>query len=781
MRLALRRLLAEGNCLRCLRYQLHAFETLLNRPALQVFGDYKGRLRTRTAKANSTRTGPAVTKSNYAIVPLDNGSASRATLVRRVSRDETNDKANRIKKKLRLQKSWNERKVVMNEYLHRSELYDCEQILWRLLDSYDFRNDFGIWLELANVRRRVHGIEGIRLVWRAMLARGLDLPTVGALADTTWTQCLDLGFEDSEILKEIFIYARELKESHGQAWPKLYATVLSHHLRACPGKVWLCHTRLHKHFPPTSDQFRGLFTLALPNKTLRQIYLKMHESFPYVRLYDFAILELCRQGLYETAAVWHERLIRRGDFPSDARKAEPVLRYLAVNGDKNRLMEFTRLMVEAGVSFAVYRDKDVKVPSFISRDIVMPPLGQIDEPSEKKFSDGFCARLFATKVFSIDTVVSSLVFLRVEEIGPQALREVATRELPCNPYSRAIQVRLDQLREAGISTGDSTFSIVVWKLAAEGKDHLLRNVISCDLHSDTFEDHDLQESLLPHYQEQRDTMAFTRTITILTAKVPERFIEAKRLNFVLRAFLTSRDLPGVIRTIGHMREQHIQIESKSTMHMRETMLSQRNAGHRPATTKELDFLIRIWQDVLRSGGFIPPSAWIEVVRRLGMSGRLLTFERLALWLAAWYSSPDFRDSQACNSFRGHHKAAFPHPLMSVDLKPSSPFHPLQTLFPRSLQQGIIAWGFQHTSDTRDRKRQRLDWTWGLSLLRKLREAQVRVPTPVVAKAFRLRLLAIYGHSRSIRKVNRVNTRWDRSGFDLYMRKAKQIWGKDLIK
>ncbi|KAL8941705.1 MAG: hypothetical protein Q9216_002078 [Gyalolechia sp. 2 TL-2023] len=694
--------------------------------------------------------------SNHSTVPLFNdGSIPKRGLVRRISRDETKDRVSEIKREIRRKESLTERVVAFNEKLQRSDPYDQEQIIWRLLDAYDFRKDLSFWLELANVRQRLNGVEGIRLIWKAIRTGGLGLPAVGASADALWTQLLRLGFEDAEILKEVFIYARQQKEASSQTWSKLYAAVLCHHIQKVPGKVWICHMRLYKHFPPTSHQFQQLLRFSLHDENLRQIYLRMHESFPYIRLYDFAIPQLCRQGLYATATTWHEKLIRRGDYPSDARQAEPVLRYLALNGDKNRLMEYTRLMVEAGVSFAAYRDKDIRLPSFISRDIVRPPLGHVEEIPEKKFSDGFCARLFATKVFSLDTVINSLVFLGVQEIGPQALREMASREIFHDPYHLALQARLDQLREVGILTDDSVFCVVVCKLVAEEKDHLLRNVISCDLHSDTFEDHELQESLLPHYQEQCDTTAFTRTIMILTAKVPERLLETKQLNYVLRAFLTRRDIPGVMRTIDKMREQHIQLETKSTMHMRKTMLSHRNIGRRPATTEELDLLIRIWQDVLCSDGFIPPNAWTEILRRLGMSGRLLAFERLALWLAAWYSSPEFRASQTCNSFGKYRKSAFPHPLMSIDLKPSNHLHPLSILFPRSLQQGIIAWGFQCSPSSQDRGQGRPDWTWGLSLLRKLREANVHVLTPVVAKAFKLRLLTMFGHDSTATVENMV--------------------------
>ena len=781
MRLALRRLLTHTDYLRYPSYQLPALEAFVGLSVSNTARDYQRRLTACTPRSSSNQAQYNATRSsNYLVVPADNASAPGTRLVRRVLQDVPPDKDSQIKSEMRLKHSRNERIVVFKEHLDQSGRHDHERTIWRLLDVYELRRDFRLWLDLATARRRSHGVEGIRLVWRTMLSRNLDLPVEGPSADGLWTHLLELGFEDPHVLEEIFIYVRAQKEAHGRAWPHLYASVLSHHIRASSGKTWLCHMRLHKHFPPTSQQFQQLLTLASPDEKLRQIYLKMHESFPYIHLYDFAISELCKQGLYATAAMWHEKLIRRGDCPSDARKAEPVLRFLAVSGDKSRLMEYTRLMVEAGVSFAAYRDKNVKIPSFISHNIVVPPLGQFDETPEKKLSDGFCARLFATRVFSVDTVIGSLVFLGAEQIGPQALREMAARDLCYNPFHQAVQARLDQLREAGISTGDSTFSLVVRRLAAEGKDDLLRNVISCDLHSDTFDDHDLQESLLPHYQEQDDKMAFTRTIMILTARLSDRFVEAKRLNYVLRAHLTRRDLSGVKRIIEEMREHEVQVEPKSTMHMRETMLSQRNVGHRPANTKELDFLIRMWQDALRSGVMIPPYAWTEILRRLGMCGRLLAFERLALWLAAWYSSPHFRASQSCNTYGRYATIAFPHPLMSIDIKPSNPMHPLRTLFPPSLQRGIVAWGFQHDCYTIDRRQRQLDWTWGLFLLRRLRDADVHILNLVVAKAFKLRLVTMFGYGRSKRKINRVGRRWDRSDFELYIRKAKEIWGRDLI-
>ncbi|KAI4128040.1 MAG: hypothetical protein LQ338_002931 [Usnochroma carphineum] len=786
MRLALQRLLGHDDALHCLRRTFIISTVFGKSPASHVCLKFE----------LSLRNGRALSRCVSALSLRCSSLQSPVTtlkLIRRVWRGGTNEKASDIKEGLRCKTLNNRPQQSQAKYLRPVGCSGHERLLWHRLDADASAKDFSIWQELLHIRRRDHGVEGIRLVWQAVLEKRLELPTTGTSADVLWTHFLDLGFKDPKALKGILIYAWELKNARDRAWSKLYATVLGHHLRQNHDEVWDWHMRLYKHFPPSSQQFRQLLTLALHDEKLRETYEKMHASLPQIHIYNFAIPQLCRRGLYATAVKWHEKLIRRGDCPSDARKAEPVLRYLAMNGNRTRLDECTRLMVDNGVSFAAYRNKDVKVPSFILRDIVMPAPAQPDKTPEKKLSDGFCARLFATKVFSINAVIGSLVFLGAKEIGPQALREMAARELDQKPYHQAIQARLDQLKEDGISTGDSAFSVLVRQFAAERQDHLLRDVITCDLHSDTFEDHDLQESLLPRCQEQRDTTAFSRTLAILMVKVPEHLVDSKRLNYILRSNLTRRDLPGITSTIEQMQEQHIHTESKTIMHMRQTMLFSRQPGHRPQVTEDLDLLIRVWQSFLRSGSFLPPNAWTEILRRLGMSGQLEKFQSLALWLARWYSSSEFRESQMCMSDHKRPTAGVKHhhPLLGIDVEPSDPWHPLQKLFPRNLQQGILAWGFlhtcrnDHTHFTRDQEQQReLDWTWGLSLLRTLRsEHSVHIPTPVVAKAFKLRLRALFSPAgRLRRKISKGGERHDiRPSASFYIERANKIWGKDLLR
>ncbi|KAI4244134.1 MAG: hypothetical protein L6R40_003118 [Gallowayella cf. fulva] len=541
--------------------------------------------------------------------------------------------------------------------------------------------------------------------------------------------------------------------------------------------------RLHKHFPPSNQQLRKLFMLALPDEKLRQLYLAMHKYFPQARIYDIAIPELCKQGLYATAVTWHKKLIERKDLPSSVRTTELVMHYLAMTGAKTQLMECTRLMVAAGVTFTPYKAQNILIPTAISRKLMNVSEDENDDGSENGYSDEFCARLVATRFFSIENIINTLGFLGVREIGPLALRELATRELPHNPYCRAVQDRLDQLSKASVSTGRSTFSILVRRLAAEGQSHLLANVVACDLHTDTFEDYNLQESLLTFYHENSDTIAFNRTMAILTAKVPERDVLTRRWNLLLRSYLTRRELQAVKNTVGKMQELQLPIEPRSATHMGQTLLSRRQTGRRPADTEELGLLVHIWQDVLRSGSQVPPYVWTEILRRLGMSGRLVALERLALWLAAWYSSPANRTSMSCILSRSAGDTELLHPTTNIDLKPNNPLHPLHVIFAPALQQAIVAWGFQHSHSARQgrgRHLSRLDWTWGLSLLRKLRDRNVHVGQQNVSKAFRLRILILFGPSDSKRKINRLIRQRNKDSLGLYIKKAKEVWGLDLL-
>ncbi|KAL8992600.1 MAG: hypothetical protein Q9169_006977 [Polycauliona sp. 2 TL-2023] len=802
MRLALQRLLANPDVLRYLRGSLRVSNGLAKlptagpcsgcirrlghgnvrhhvilKPSQHEPGKYTARKAPRPDAKTTAKKTPRPNPPNHGFAAITVGPSVPAS-------NEADETVNKPRWRSQRRRSLRKEPETVDKQPQSPSSIHRERVIWRLLDETKAPDDSYLWLELAQTRRRVYGITGLRLVWKSMLERGCKLPTAGPAANGLWHCFLELGFEDPDVLEAIFLYARRLKEDHGRVWPKLYAAAVGHYLQHQPDRAWLCHLRLHKHFSPSNRQLRDLFMISPTKEKPRRIFLGMHECFSYARIYDVAIPELCTQGLYATAVTWHKKLIGRGDLPTNAKATEPVLRYLAATGQNGRVMEYARLMVAAGVSFIPYDTKGFIVSPGMPHKLLQMAEDVKNNSPNNGYSDDFCARLMATRFFSIETIIKTLGFLGIREIGPLALRAMATRELGHSPYDRVVEQRLDQLTDAGMSTGDSTFSILLRKFIAEGRSHVLASIVSCDLHTDTFDDHNLQESLLTFYHETSDTTAFERTMAILLVRVPEGLILARRWNLILRSYVCRQKLGAVKSTIERMQNLQVQIEPRSVTHMSQKLLSPRQISRGPAETEEVDLLIRIWQDVLRSGGLVPPWIWTEIFRRLGMSGSLVMFERLALWLAAWYSSPTYRTSLSCLLTQNKGDSEPLHPGMTIDMNPNNPMHPLHIIFPPKLQQAIIAWGFQHTfpglakSVTHGR---RPDWTWGLALLRKLHDSKVYIRQQTVSKAFKLRLIGLFGPGQSKRKINRLARRRNREGLVGYIGRSREVWGADLLR
>ncbi|KAI4159208.1 MAG: hypothetical protein LQ342_006791 [Letrouitia transgressa] len=721
---------------------------------------------------------------------------SKDALVRRQSVDFKPQAVRPLQKAFTGGKSW---RKYLRTFAQIDEQADLSSQSLHLVKHVKFRTDFELWLELVRFRRRIYGVDGLRIIWKHIQEGDLRLPTYGYIAEELWQQFLDLGFEDDGVLKELFVYAMKLKADTGSSWHHLYAKTLAQSLQQNPSKAWVCHTQLKKYFPPTVQQFQHLIPVSLSNKMTRRVFLRIHKEFPNHCIYDTAIPELCRRKMYTTALKWHRILAEdRNDLPSSSKICEPLIRYLTLSGDTARTIEITQRLVAAGVPFSAPLNRSSKPNLAISGNFMSNQLAEVFGIKRIRFDDAFCARLFATKVFSIDTAINGLSILGVDNIGPISLREMASKEHEV-PYSMNIRQRLKQLEERKISIGKSTFSLLVRRLANENQDLVLKDLVTCDLHPDTFDDKDLQENLLAFYQDKGDQVAFDRTLAVLTARTPSQLRDVKRSNLILRAHMARRDVPNIVLAVERMRELRLPIESLSCSYLRTTVMQRRKLGKRPLHTKDLHLVIRVWQYTLQSGGIIAPLAWREILRRLGKSHRLTEFETLALWLVDWYSSP--KGAQRPIALRKEAETLLPRhdqrysrrslqltstaiayadDHVDVDSSPPDRLHLSRTLFPSPIQQGIIAWGFQHSA-LRSRNRQPC-WTWGLLLLRKLQARGILVNRAVVAKACRQRLQVLFGPARPTkRRFNERKRRHNRETVTEYVKEAESIWGKGLFR
>lgn len=696
----------------------------------------------------------------------------------------------------RKHESWRSRLATFEQYQYESDLESPAIQGRRLVDDPLHSEDWDLWLELVCFRKRHHGSEGMMVIYKEIFRRALQLPTSGNVANQLWDLLVRAGFYDSRLLEEIVAYALRIKQSTGRVWAGLYSGIVSIALKKDPGSASRWHLKLKNICPPLLGDYQKLFKLSLDwgsSAHLRRLYKDM----PLPGMYRTVIWHLCKSQMYDEALKWHDLLFDAKDFPVRITDIKPLLEHLAYILDGPRLESIVIALTEAKVGVSNVVETFIRNDVAISREIMNRKLGEIHGVGPKHMSDSFCARLFATRLFSVNTIISGMRMMALETIGPLSLREIAVRD-NCDPG--AICHHTDGLKNAGISLGDSVFCHLVRSLALENKRGILKSIMDSDLHPDTFADYDLQERLLAQYYEENDLTKIERTLAVFAAGLPLKSLEMVRTNLLLRCQVTLGKRERVLAMLEQMKDMGIPVSARSSRHLRVCWLSRRQVGRGADQTHELGILIKASRMTMQSGRFVPIIAWREIMRRLGMAGRLIEFENLAFWLVDWYTSPA---AEAAIPKRillsGHGGQALTEGHVSPENPPiRNPGRFLSTLFTTSAQHAIVAWGFQHFMRTgRDIRRldqaskvevaPRLQWQWGLRLLYKLRERGVPIQQNQVARICRHRLNTLFGIGISKRKINRRarseqrNSTLDSYTERVYIRKMEEIWGEDLFR
>jgi len=636
--------------------------------------------------------------------------------------------------------------------------------------------DFESWSQSARSRRLPPDRNNeILKIWRRHLMHNQDLPTTGYLADELWEYLLEFGFSNRKRLNEIVTYSIALRKKTGRSWERFYSMIIMHWLQRQADAALSWHDTLYPMIHPTREQFIALVEYAY-RSTPRSIaeLQTIYEKLPFRDLYSPIMQHLYQKERFMAAASWHDVFIACRDLPEDSQDYKPLFRYIVLFGSQRRLAEMVNQML----------DQQILLPTFINRPMPLNPIGRetLDQQLAathgipvNTVGDDFHARLFATTWFSTETVIAILRMLGTETVGSASLRELALKE---RSDPQAIRARLNQLREAGIALTNSNFCKLVEKLCEEENARVLENVIECDLHPDTFEDQHLQESLLSTYHASGQQLQFDRTLAILLVNCPEKHHTTYYWNLHLRLHLKQKHLPSVMRTLQTMQASHLPLAIKSVGYVRICLLARRRVGMRPRTTKELFIIINIWQSVLRSGSTMPAHVWVEILKRLGMTGQLEEYEKLALWLADWYSSTPAR-AYLGGLLKGPQGLSNGQITRSLDvptrIQAYRRNHPLNILFPARAQQAIIAWGFQHSRVGGP------GWRWGLCMLFKLKQRKVSIERETVAKACRLRLISLFGKGRSNRLINRRERARNAALLAYYVQEMEKIGGKGLVR
>lgn len=624
-----------------------------------------------------------------------------------------------------------------------------------LVDDPKHSRDFGIWVEVLLFRQRVYGVQGTWYIWEGIKRRKLNLPVRGQNANILWNAFIAVGFEHPKLLNEVYLHARDIFEYNRTAWHSIYNKIVGHLLATDPEQAYRWHKLIEQIHLPHSSDLHYCFTQALTSKAALRVFKQIYKELNLRNMYANIVPQLCKLELYDIAHRWHYLLMERKDLPSSFDAVQPLLKHLAIYESPVRLRDLTQSLVAAGVPFTASISHAYPDNPVISRETMSRLLGEVHSIAPKSFSDEFCARLFATKAFSIDMVMSGLRMFGMEAIGPLSLKEIASRDVT----TAAVAARMDRLEELGFSFGSSVFSRLVRKLAVEDKDEMLMGLLASDQHPDALEDPELQESLLASYHAAQDWPKFHITMAVLKCHSRPNSSLCEK-NLILRSYIRQRNLTAAIGALEDMRLARVPVSAGSIRWMRKNLLRPRKPGRRPISLAvdfdDLGLLVGLWQGILRCGGYIAPLSWREVFLRLGQTRRLEELEKLALWLVFWYRPNAAKSARALSSPDAGTKR---FGLVPRTLSTYNHHHPYRLLFSPVQQEAIIAWGFQtlamKSSTTRASHERTKSWAWGLELLLKLRKHGVAVSKAHVRKVLKHRFDILYGPGTSAVPANRL--------------------------
>lgn len=674
------------------------------------------------------------------------------------------------------------------ELVHQADVDSDEAIGELAVDEPENRNNMALWTEILNVRHRIHGVEGVRAVLNGMFRRAVDLPTEGDYADMLWQAFIHANLSSSleaegkvELdqcltTEKVSAYAQRLKQTTGRQYSKLYKILVSHCLRIDPGTALKWHIRLKEAGLATSDSFvevlDELMSISPSREAFKAFFKPVYRQLQRRDLYDFIIASAFRHNWSEGSTIlFHRLLIVSGDLPGDAYSQDPrvVKLFRQAQETKPGTSEYDRAVGPG--------KRTTRLPyATVNREMMNTVLGEVHGIKPKELSDDFCARMFATRAFSVSWVVKGLSLFGAEKLGPLATREMAVR-------SGSPQVFRDDLRElkaAGLSTGDSMFARLVVKIAEEDNEELWRALLDSDQHPEAYDDAWTQSDLLKFYLEQQEWVS--AHLSLLTAFFSGEGASLRAWNQMLQHYMLIHDHPATLSTLQSMMNQEIPLTSYTMDLLRSHILPPRKVGrrqehmHGPRSFEPAEFVAKayIYSAQLRKH---PRSVqWVEVLKRLGMGHRWEEFERVVLQLLKEPGgSPDEDEYRWERDMR---------------------MERLKKIFNSTMRKAVFIWGFQSASQ-RNQLRPQLStqksgssagagatqakpvtiewWAQGLSLLQRLKASGFDFDAAEIRLVFVQRMLILFGPAYSTRAINHEARRNNRLSLAHYIRHANEIW------
>lgn len=654
-----------------------------------------------------------------------------------------------------------------------------------------------LWVEILHFRQRLDGLEGVVEVWQGLRRRDVDLPVSGEDAEMLWTTFLHAAVptsgvgsaESRNLLMDVFDYAVNLKDRTGLHFDGLHKCIVGSLLRSrspnSARRVLAWSKRLFNAGFRSPDAIASIVVDAIlsPHRhralySLSAIYL----TSGHRNLYDSCVGEAVKVDDDAAALFLHQLFIKEGDGPSNEMFSTPAVQRLFAL-DKDESLPMKRSLRD--------RAKHLKPCELDALKAKLPPItrasmntivGDVHGIKPKEISDHFCARLFATRAFSVELVIKALSMFGVEKLGTLALREMAIRAGSLVELSN----KLSDLKTHGISTGDHVYSQIVLRVVKEGQTSLWNVLLESDQHPESYDDVATQEALLTSFLEQRQWAQ--AHISLLALSLAGAHSSVRAWNLLLQHYLQHHEYRPMLNTFQNMQSQGLPLLQLSVRDIFWHVLPERQQGKRPMKGRgpiffdPLDFVTNALIYGSERGANVHHLKWKEILKRYGMDHRWNDVERLVLWLVEHYSIEKSASILGLNSrFYFHRKRAI---LRTFTLR---------NIFNSSMRQALLVWGFRSASIRRQlrpvkfQKRnsdkedlanvnvQYEPWAKGLALLRRLNMKDTRFSIDDARKAFRLRMWILFGPAYSTLGVNNEARRENRLSLAHYIRHANEVW------
>ena len=652
-----------------------------------------------------------------------------------------------------------------------------------LVDNAAHRTNISLWVEILRFRQRVNGLEGVLAVWNGMRRRNVDLPTNGDGADTLWSTFIHSGINPAEgndgeagqLLSEVLKYAQDLKARSGMQYDGLYKSIVGRCFRVKPKGARKWHHYLCTSTGLANPEAMSSVAIDAILSTNRQqafrIFTQMYRSSNVRNLYDSCINEAINLDDEIAALRWHRLFIQNGDAPTNEFFNTPaVQRLFDLDGDSSLPMKGSP--EERDTELRTHkRNSTSKFPAF-TRQSMNAIVGDVYGIKPKEISDNFCARLFATRAFSVDLVLKGLPFLGIDSLGPLAIREMAIRSRSTVEFGN----RVASLKDHGLKFGDSTFARLVVKLANEGQSVLWTTLLESDQHPEVYEDAATQETLLISFLEQGKWKQAHVALTALSFTDPQA--QLRGWNRVLQHQMIRKDYRPMLSTVQSMQNQGIPLTLYSVALMRQHVLQERRRTKRPVSQHDprffdpLGVVTNACIHTAEKGHFVPVNMWKELLKRYGMANRWGATERLAIWLFDHYSSKSVLTSRQLDL----NDIASETPAMRQ-------LRILRMVFSSVTLRALFTWGFRSQSRRlslspsadKDRGKRQEPWAQGLALLKRLHNRNLLDITGDARKAFQQRMWTLFGVGYSTLGTNNEARRVNQISLAHYIVHANEVW------